>query len=78
MKAETREFKHVQFLLLLPETPGEVGLLDRITDEKAVENMKLDAVITTDDLFRPYIRILIPDRRGNVKGKEKLPAAKPL
>lgn len=60
MKIETRIFKTKSFLLLLPETEDENKLLDRLGNLALATPQKIEAVVTTDDSFMPYIRILIP------------------
>ncbi len=57
MRAEIRKFKTVRFLLLLPENSDEVYALDIMRGGKKQDNIKLDAVLTSDDYFKPYIRV---------------------
>lgn len=55
MKIEIRIFKTVRHLILIPE-PDEYELLEAVFG-KAYMDKKVNGVVTSDDSFRPYIRL---------------------
>jgi hypothetical protein len=60
MRIELRKFKHTNFFLLFPENKIEESCLDKLGNLATTESIKIDAVVTSDDSFNPYIRIKIP------------------
>jgi hypothetical protein len=59
MQVQLRRFKHVDFLLLLPESREEEAALDRLGNLATRDTVKLAAELTSDDSFRPYVRIKV-------------------
>lgn len=64
MKITLRKFKHKQFLLLIAEGPQESILLDAAAPMgwKGEPPVRIQAVLTSDDTFTPYLRIEVPKK----------------
>lgn len=64
MKLEIRNFKNARHLLLIPESDGEVAMIDNyFGDDPATYNCsRIMVTLNISDDFKPYIRVETPDR----------------